>query len=305
LDAVLRGAMTPEKAQTLLTIQGIPWVEKASQSYGSGVSAINQLAKLWSQVYRSKMLIPSPDESLRLLNRNAINTPTLDRMLRFNGMIDDDVQSVYKNLRFDIPGPSDLVRFSVRHVFEPDLIARFGFNDEFNEILDIWHHAHGQQYDIFTGPFKNLVNNVGREFGTTADELAQRYRTQGLPEPSWARAYWWSHWVWPSPTQSYMFLQQLRPGRHAQRFPEETEHPQFTATDLNFLLRGNDYPPQFRKYLRAISYRVPGLRQIRQLRTQDVIDDVEEREMWKDLGYNPRDAAKLEAMDAKMVKDSR
>lgn len=304
MEAYRRGYLLLSDAQSALSKHGIAFWPVGGEGTG-GYSDTEQLcASWWKKIYLAHRKMPTDAEMLVLHNRGGLNADDLQWYWNRLGWEETSIRNLYQQLRYDIPGPSDLVRFSVRHVFEPDLIGRFGFNDEFNPILDIWHHGHGQQYPIFTGPFRKMVDQVGQEFGESGDSLAALYQRAGLPEPSWARAYWWSHWVWPSPTQSYMFLQQLRPGRHAERFPNEQEHPVFTVDDLNYLLRGNDYPPSFRPLLRAISYRVPGFRQVRQMREQNVIDEDEHREMYQDMGYSPRDARMLETSDYRKIQQT-
>jgi hypothetical protein len=64
----------------------------------------------------------------------------------------------------------------------------------------------------------------------------------------------------------------------------------FVSRDLNLLLRANDYPPFWRDKLEAISYRVPGIRQLRVQIKQRTITDNEVVEVLRDNGYKLADA---------------
>jgi len=194
------------------------------------------------------------------------------------------------NLRYDIPGPSDLVRFSVRHVWEPDLLAALGYDKEFpGAVIDVWHAMKGLDYPLFTGgQFTDQLDKVGGE--GYAAKLAAKYALEGVSEPTWAKAYWWSHWVLPSPGQGYEMMFRLRPDRDPKYDPPEAVGQNFAFKDLELLLRANDYPKKFRPLLAAIAHRMPGVRFIRDFRKQGVYDFRAVLEWALRWGYSEQDA---------------
>ena len=115
-------------------------------------------------------------------NRELINDNEYSGALRAVGFTDNDEKDWISDLRFEVPGPADLVRFAVRHVFEPDLIAEFGYDDEYRPILDAFHHAQGVDYPIFTGPLKEVVGFTEAENNFVPGHFAQLYTEAQLPE---------------------------------------------------------------------------------------------------------------------------
>ena len=224
-------------------------------------------------------------------NRELINDNEYSGALRAVGFTDNDEKDWISDLRFEVPGPADLVRFAVRHVFEPDLIAEFGYDDEYRPILDAFHHAQGVDYPIFTGPLKEVVGFTEAENNFVPGHFAQLYTEAQLPEPTWARAYWWSHWILPSPTQGYEMFFRLDPTRDKSEEPEWMRSQDFDLEHLRLLLRANDYPPYWRDKLAAIAYRAPNLRFLRvQLQTKTITRDQAVSQL-RQMGFSPSYAA--------------
>ncbi len=165
----------------------------------------------WQSVAYSRRERPKGEELSFARNRELLSPYQYFAKLRENGVLDTEDMKIFDNLRHNVPGPSDLVRFAVRHVFEPDLLAKFNFNGERDKgafRLDAYHHTAGLDYPIFTGPLREVVESVT---GKSADDLAADYTNRGLPEPTWAHAYWWSHWILPAASQGYQFYFRLDP----------------------------------------------------------------------------------------------
>lgn len=251
---------------------------------------IKNVEALWKYYVWSKQEIPTVHEASILNNRKIIPDKNYDKLLKRLGYVDYNVRKDISNLRYEVPGPSDLVRFAVRHAFEPKLVKDFGFPDERDQgpfMLDIFHQCAGINYPILTGPLKNAVEAVT---GKPAEEVAAMYAEVGLPEPTWADIYWWSHWVMPSATQGYQMLFRLRPDRLKDYDPPEAKGLNFSYDNLNLLLRANDYPPYYRKYLAAISYATPGIRFLRQLVSTGVFGKAEIVDTLRRQGYSPKHA---------------
>lgn len=255
---------------------------------------------------------PETVESGILRNRQVVDDDGHKALLRQLGFTSSIELEAIRSLRHDVPGPSDLVRFAVRHAFEPELLSALGYHAEYRPALDFYHQTAGLNYKVFTGPLKNTIVATCKEFpeifkavqeyaaeekvaapgspDQVPDWFASRYASLKLPEPTWAVMYWWSHWILPSPGQGYTMLQRLRgdPANPATwRVPGVKP---FESKDLNLLLRALDYPPFWRDKLEAISYRLLGIRQLRLMIAQAQMDDAEVVEVIRDNGYTEHDA---------------
>jgi hypothetical protein len=249
--------------------------------------------QLWERVIAAKQERPTLQETLTLLNRGVFPDVATPQLLQRLGFADPKLNSAVSNLRWDIPSSSDLVRFSVRHVFEPDLIARLGYNEEFRPILDMWHKFQGLNYPIFTGPFVRQVAAFEASRGLEPGTFIRSYAAQGIEDPTWAQAFWWSHWVLPSATQGYEMLFRLRPDRNRAFDPPFARDLNFGLEDLSLLLRANDYPPFYRAPLAAIAHRIPGIRFLRQLRSTGVFGRADVVDLLRRQGYSEGDAEVL------------
>jgi len=257
---------------------------------GSVGEEIRLSTECWQAAWESAKEIATFEQLVEIVNRQLAGDDVMIARLGRLGYYDTDVKKEMTNLRYDIPGPADLVRFSVRHVWEPDLVADIGYDEEFpGAIIDVWHAMKGLDYKLFTGPFADQVASaLGGEGANFA--IANNYAERGIPEPTWARAYWWSHWVLPSPGQGYEMMFRLRPGRDPKYDPPEAKGLEFTFDDLKLLLRANDYPPKYRPLLSAIAHRMPGVRFIRDFRKQGVYDFRAVLEWALRWGYSEQDA---------------
>lgn len=170
-----------------------------------------------------------------------------DAQLRQRGMglgyvNDDDWRAVTLASR-QLPGPSDLVRFAVREVWDEDIVRRWGYDEE------------------FPAPFKAWMGWWGQDWG-------ERLRLPGgaqIPHVPWPLAHWRAHWQIISPEQAYRAYHLLRPeriGRYQQIAPGVRA---FTADDLRSVLKVSDYPQPMRQWLAAIAYTPLDLRTVRQL----------------------------------------
>ena len=109
--------------------------------------------------------VPSPMEIGALLNRGDLSDGEANDLLEKNRM-GPEQRGLIKKLFKVLPGIQDMVRFAVREVFSPAIVAKFGTDEEFPE------------------------------------QFAREAAKQGLTE-QWARAYWRAHWELPSLTMGY------------------------------------------------------------------------------------------------------
>lgn len=213
---------------------------------------------------------PAPGELLVMLNRDIITTGEADLYMQWLGF--DNRESGYlQKLRFEIPGPSDLVRFSVREVWDQNVVDEFGYDNEFPVEFTYWMRKQGLDWtEDVTGPGGQVIPGV-----------------------SWPRAYWRSHWNMISPSQSYEMLHRLR-GNKAD--PATWRVPgvrPWDIDDVRRVLKVDDYPEPFRDRLAAISYRVPTRVDTRRMLENGIIDRAEATEIFQDQGYRQVDAERL------------
>lgn len=253
---------------------------------GEDVEKFKGLSKLWKRVVYSGQHVPSSHEAFTLANRGAINNDDMDQYLRRDGFLTHSVRQDLSHLRYEVPGPSDLVRFAVRHVFEPDLIEHLGYNDEYRPTLDIFHACQGLNYPILGDTSAYDVSGMEPRLQEASTAAVAQYAAAGLEIPTWAQCYWWAHWVLPSPSQGYQMLFRLRPDRITKYDPPEAKGLSFDLKDLNLLLRANDYPPFYRPYLAAISHATPGIRFLRQLVSTDVFGKEDIKDTLLRQGYS-------------------
>jgi len=293
MDMAIRGWLRIDVAELWLEAHGIFINVSGTHTAARGFNPPEDMRRLWNQEFFAHQELPSPVDLNTLLNRGLINEGSYDQYLRRLGFYSDQVRGIMSNLRYEIPGSSDLVRFSVRHVFEPDLIERLGYNDEFRPILDFWHRLQGLNYPLFSGPFAQQIGQFEQSRGLAPGSFLRSYADRGLQDPTWAQAFWWSHWVVPSATQAYEMYFRFRPGRNHAFDPPGTEGLNFTGDDLNLLLRANDYPPSFRALLAGIAHRIPGIRFLRQLRSTQTFTQADVKELLLRQGYSDGDASIL------------
>lgn len=267
------------------------WDHPIGPVVGLGSSARSRNA--WNNLFYASQERGGHHEMFTVANRQLWPDTQVASYLSLYDFYDEDWRKWWANLRYEIPSSSDLVRFSVRHVFEPDLIAKLGYNNEFRPILDLWHRFQGLNYPIFTGPFKQQVAQYEAEKGLPPGSFFASYVEQGLADPTWAQAFWWSHWVLPSPSQGYLAYFRLRPDRDKRYDGPEALGVNFSYDDLTLLLRANDYPLKYRNMLAAIARPIPGVRFARDFRANGVYDEPALFEWALRQGYSDKDAGDI------------
>jgi hypothetical protein len=235
-----------------------PWqwspedIRRYAAAYGLGQNTRQQLLSAYGMnraedtAMLDALFTPTtPFETLQLLNRGKIDAETADSWLSLGGMTNSGVRAAFSDLRFVIPSASDLIRFSVKEVWNEQVVRDLGYDDEFDQIP----------------AFKEWMQRQGYGGSPRIEGLGA-----GQPE-TWAQAFWRAHWDTPSNTQSYTMLHRLRPtgglqggppgsGHEAPRVPTIGGQPvkPVTMADVAEVLKINDYPPIWRSRLAAISY---------------------------------------------------
>ena len=187
--------------------------------------------------------LPTPTEVWLAHWRGAIPAARLRAYGMGLGYVNDEDWRAVSEAALQLPGPSDLVRFAVREVWDEETVRRLGYDEEFPAPFNAWMRYWGQDW--------------GRE-------LALPDGTR-IPNVPWPKAYWRAHWQTMSPEQSYRAFQLLRPDR-IQRYREiSPDVTPFTAADLAANLKIADYPKPVRAWLQAIAYTPLDLRAVRAL----------------------------------------
>ena len=272
LQAWYQGIISDDLAANSLRQYGIYAVKEAediSKRQSSGHYL--QLSTLWDAVLASKKPIMNVTEALTLFNRGVMNERDLRWHFKHAGYKDKGYQNWLMEFAKEIPGPSDIVMFTVKSGFEPSVQRQLRLNEEFPPAAYEWLSRQGLGY-----PFK----------------VRDPY-TNEVADTNWAQVYWATHWQNISPSQAYEAVQRLRPNR-VEKYKELTPNVQpFTMDDVNLWLRINDYPPSVRDTLAALSYRVLTRVDARRLYARGIIDKAELSETYQDMGYTPVDARRL------------
>lgn len=217
---------------------------------------------------------PNPLPTAMLLdavNRGFLSLADLDQQLRALGYGDERDRRALGQLRFWIPGPADLISFSVREVWQPEIVERFEYDLEFPPSFQDWMNRQGAGWkpsDLYPG---------------TPPE-------QDIP---WPLAFWRAHWRVISPTEAIEALHRLRPvGFLGNRSRIEGVRP-FTRQDFDLILKVADFPPIMREWLYGLSFRPLTRIDLRRAFRIGVIDREQVLEGYRDLGYDERNAAIL------------
>lgn len=256
-----------QQATDLLQLHGVLLSAEMGRGYALDRQLADGLSGLWQQVADMSYQRPTADQVLVIANRFGWTEQQLGEALQRLGIAGDWIGAVAEQ-RFQIPTASDLILFALREVWDPELLVRFGYDQEFPQPFKEWMAKQGFDYEI----------------ASPAHEAA------GLGPLTWPKAYWWSHWTLPSTSQGINMLQRLRPSLKDPSVPRDPSGELFTMDDLNSLLKANDYPQFWRGKLAALGYNPIGIRNLRNLWKTGLVDEVEVTEIFLDQGYNLRDA---------------
>jgi len=239
-------------------ILGVPGMIMAMSSEIGRVLAMDATQR-WAQHVGATLptLTDLRDAYLR-----GLITPTFhdDQLSRF-GFSTGWVNAI-RDLYFEIPTPSDLVRMAVREAFTPAVVERFRTHEDFPPDFEKWAHQIGISRD-------------------------------------WALAHWAAHWDLPSATQGFdMFHRALdspAPGTDSLPFTVGGENffHIIDAGTLDLLLRTLDVMPYWRDRMTAIAFRPISRIDIRRMFASGAADRRDVLRTYLSLGYLPADATAL------------
>lgn len=199
---------------------------------------------------------PLPLDALSdLYRREVIDKSALINGFKKHGFDPSDAERL-EQLTWQLPGVGDLIRMTVRESFTPDVIKKFGHDQELPAEALVW----------------------GKKIGLAED---------------WVKRYWYAHWILPDPTQGYEMLHRtvraeaVVPGLENMRIPERVD-TQLSETDLKLLLKTLDISPFWRDRFVAMSYQPIDRVDIRRAYQAGIVDETEVYMTYRDLGYNDR-----------------
>lgn len=219
---------------------------------------------------------PNANELVALFRRNpGFGSKQLEERMLDVGVQDAKTTKEYITLSEQVPQAPDIVRFMVRDVFDPGVVAKYGLDDEFDQKYT----ANAERLGFAAG----LANET-------------------------ARYEWRAHWRVPSDTALYTMVQRLRPDRdeikgwddEALRNGEPAaiakygpRPPVFTTTDLSYALKINDNLPTFVSSLTAIQYHPITNTDASRMYELGTFDEHDLEEAFQDNGYDQANAKKL------------
>lgn len=150
----------------LLPIIAILAIPAVMAAFGGQIAQVTQAGMKWS-----RPTLFNPGEAISALWKGEINQAQYIENMSQLGYSDDKQDTLLAISRF-IPQIGDLIRFTVRDVFNPDVVAKYGYDEGF---------------DVISSQLKPHLDKIGVDLETL-------------------RLYWRSHWELPSVTMAYEML---------------------------------------------------------------------------------------------------
>ena len=215
---------------------------------------LEDVFKLYSYRY-------SFNELIALKFRNVITEDEFYSLCGKIGIDKDQADKLTELYKF-YPPATDFIRFAVRDVFNPDIVEKYGYNEEFPDDI--------VKYAEKTGMDKEVLQ--------------------------W---YWRAHWELPPPSAGFEMLHRLHPDVLrvlGEKYKEMGLNPEDLKTDLETLkelLKISDYPKYWRDRLAAISYSPLTRVDLRRIYQLGLISDDELIARLMEVGYSRKDAELL------------
>lgn len=266
-------AWSPEQLRVYQTTHDLDAAEYNKLLEASGISE-----DIDREIFEGLIQVPTYGESIEALNREVIDAATFDRWIGLEGYTDGKVKETLTTLAQTIPSEAELSEMAIKEVWNKEVVEKFGYDDEFDSIPQyrIWMQRTGQGGDA--NITRERVHKYLIDHGVSQSDADKQVAEIDTSLKSWAQAHWRAHWSPISPTQAYQMLHRLRPfdsTKPGPRFDASTlprddaghvvpVHP-FTMSDVQTVLKVNDYVPRQRPQLAAISYAVLRLVDIRRV----------------------------------------
>lgn len=193
---------------------------------------------------------PGAQQVVELLNKHYISVGEFNDRMRGLGTLEELDKQRFRDLSNFWAPPTDLIRFMVRDIFDPQIVAAQQLNAEFDQ--------------KFQGPAVAMAEGVGLSSETM-------------------RRYWQAHWVYPSAQAAYKMLHRLRPG-------VVPANVATTEAQVAELLGINDMAPTWRARLMAISFNPMRLGQIRKGASEGSLTVAQTQALLQDTGLSETNA---------------
>lgn len=150
----------------LLPLVAILVIPAITAAFAGQLSQVAQAGMKWS-----RPTLYNPSEAISALWKGEINQAEYIENMSQLGYSDDKQDTLLAITRF-VPQIGDLIRFTVRDVFNPDVVKKYGYDEGF---------------DVISNELKPHLDKIGVDLETL-------------------RLYWRSHWELPSVTMAYEML---------------------------------------------------------------------------------------------------
>lgn len=195
---------------------------------------------IWLPTIDQRRPLPGLIELREAVNRGLMTPAQMTEILGYHGFDRDQFGPLYTELLKSLPGVADLVRFTARQLWAPELVGPYGLYDGFDERSRPWFRKLGLDYPL---GFNIQVDGNQRE--ATLPDLYWAASREILPLSMAIQAY-----------------QRLREDQVVRMQGEIPGLRPFTIDDLRFHLRVAGYPPPMQDFMIALSHQPLGQRQI-------------------------------------------
>ena len=211
----------------------------------------------YSKIANSGRTKLSNDQIIQLRRREILDDSTTNKLMRGNGVIDEQEQLWIYKATEAMPSVSDIVRFMVRDADDNTVAERYGTDAQ-----------------------------LSTKYGAQLQSWA---KGQGITDEV-MKYYWRSHWEIPSNTALFEMLHRLRPNRTGQGL---TGGITVSQQDIKDALVVNDVLPFWAERLMEISYRPLTRTDAQRAYFIDALSENELKDSYLDLGYNNDNADRL------------
>jgi len=219
-----------------------------------------------------------PEQIILFLQRGWISEEVARAFLARHGMIDPQLKKMFLKLKDELPTVQDLIHFSVRHGFEPDILSTFGYTKEIPKTYLKWADKIG------------LGGSSDVQISDATDSDGQDMEPH---KATWAEQHWFAHWILPSLGDAYEMLHRLYPDSKYGPSPDLTPNNQFTPELLSLFQRAQDIPKYWREKLQAISYLPLTRVDVRRMYDLRTIDEATVYHSYRAQGYNDENSQRL------------
>lgn len=225
----------------------------------------------FAAMFRAAETMPSVPELMQGVWRGLFGPSEYTQYLKWLGIQDAGAHKLFVELLKTLPSVSDLVAFTSRQLWAPELVGPYGLYDGFDERSRPWFAKLGLDYPL--------------GFNITVDG---NQREATLPDLFWAA----SREILPLQS-AYLAYQRLREDQVGKYKAELPNLKPFTIDDLRLHMRVAGYPPPMQDFLIALSHPPIGFRQVQWGIQFGGKDRTWASARYMDLGYRPDDARDL------------